>query len=71
MLQNLTADRNQQMINAIKMAKNPQAMLQNMPQYKQIMNYIQQNGGNAKEAFYNKAREMGVNPDEFLNQLKS
>lgn len=67
MLQNL----NQQMINAIKTARNPQAMLQNMPQYKQVMDYIQQNGGNAKEAFYSKAREMGVNPEEILNQLKS
>jgi hypothetical protein len=34
------------------------------------MNYINQNGGDPKQAFYAMAREKGVNPDEILNMLK-
>jgi len=34
------------------------------------MKYIQQNGGNAKDAFYNMAKEKGINPDEILAVLQ-
>ena len=44
------------MMSTIKSAQNPQMMLNNMmmqnPQYKQVMDYINQNGGDAKTAFY-------------------
>lgn len=56
-------------------AKNPQAllnqMMQNNPQYSQIMNYINQNGGNPEKAFYKMAKEKGIDPDRFLKELKS
>ena len=49
-------------------------MLQQMtaqnPQMQQVMNYVNENGGNAKQAFYKLAQEKGVNPDEILNMLK-
>ena len=55
-------------------ARNPQAMLnqmmQNNPQYKQVMDYVNKNGGDPKTAFYKMAEEQGVNPDEILNMLK-
>lgn len=38
------------------------------PQMKQVMEYIQSNGGDAKAAFYKKAQEMGVDPEEVLKQ---
>lgn len=38
------------------------------PQMKQVMDYIQSNGGDAKAAFYKKAQEMGVDPEEVLKQ---
>lgn len=38
------------------------------PQMKQVMDYINANGGDAKAAFYKKAEEMGVDPDEVLKQ---
>lgn len=38
------------------------------PQMKQVMEYIQANGGDPKAAFYKKAAEMGVDPEEFLKQ---
>lgn len=41
-----------------------------MPQYKQVMDYVEQNGGDAKEAFYKMSNEMGVNPDEIVKALR-
>lgn len=62
------------MITMIRNSNNPQAMLNNMlsqnPQMQQVMSYINQNGGNAQQAFYKMAQEKGVNPDEILNLLK-
>ena len=45
-------------------------MLMNNPQYKQVMNYINQNGGDPKAAFYKMAEEKGVNPDDIISQLR-
>lgn len=42
----------------------------NNPQYKQVMDYVRQNGGDPKAAFYKMAEEKGVNPEDILNQLK-
>lgn len=59
-----------QAMSMLKGISNPQAIIQQMPQYKQVMDYINANGGDAKSAFYKKASEMGVDPNEVLNQLK-
>ena len=63
-----------QMIDMIKCSSNPQFLLNQMmannPHMKQVMDYVNSNGGDAKAAFYKKAEEMGVNPDEILSQLK-
>lgn len=63
-----------QMANMFKNAKNPQMLIQNMmmqnPQMKQVMDFINQNGGNAKSAFYKLADQRGVDPNEILNMLK-
>lgn len=59
--------------NIIAMLKglvNPQSAIQQMPQYKEVMDYINANGGDAKTAFYKRASEMGVDPNEILKQLK-
>lgn len=72
MAQNLQPIKN--MMNMLRSAGNPQMMLQQMtaqnPQMQQVMNYVNENGGNAKQAFYKLAQEKGVNPDEILNMLK-
>lgn len=56
-------------------ANNPMPMLQMMamsdPRMKTIVDIIQQNGGNAKDAFYAEAGKRGVNPDEILQQAQS
>ena len=58
----------------IKSASNPQQALNQMmmssPKLKEVMNFVQQNGGDPKSAFYNYANQLGINPDEILNMLQ-
>lgn len=58
----------QQMAQILK--GNPFGMLQNMPQYQQAMQLIQQSGGNAQAAFYKLAQQRGVDPNTILNALR-
>ena len=55
------------MVQTIKAMKNPEMMIKQMPQYKEIENLIKENGGDAKSAFYNLANQMGIDPDEIIN----
>lgn len=63
--------------NAMNMARsigNPQMMINQMlsqnPNYQQVQQIIQQYGGDPKQAFYGMCQQMGVDPQEILNQLK-
>ena len=62
------------MMNKIKMAQNPQLFLNEMlssnPQLQQVFNLIKQSGGDPKTTFLNMAQQMGVNPQDVLNQLQ-
>lgn len=64
----------QRIIKTVKSARNPQAMinqmLQSNPQYNQIMDFVNRNGGNLENAFYAMAKQKGVNPNDILNLLK-
>ena len=71
MMQNLNQSRLMQSIKTIKALGNPQMMIQQMPQFKEVMNLVNQNGGDAQKAFYDKAKEMGLDPDEILNVLRN
>ena len=55
-------------------ANNPQAMMSQMmknnPNYAQAMKIIEENGGDAKSAFYKLAEQNGVNPDDILSMFK-
>lgn len=59
---------------SIKNSSNPNAAMQNMlatnPNFQNVVNYINQNGGDAKTAFYNMAAQKGVDPNSILNPLK-
>ena len=63
-----------QMMNNIRSSANPNAMLQSMmaknPQLQQIMNFVRQSGGDPKTAFYNLAKQKGIDPQQILNMLK-
>ena len=62
------------LLNQIRKAANPQEMAEqilfNNPNFKEVVNYINQNGGDAKTAFYNLAAQKGVDPNSILNQLQ-
>lgn len=63
-----------QLIGMMKAAGNPQAMLSNIimnnPNMKSVMDYVNGNGGDPQAAFYKKAAEMGIDPEEILSQLR-
>lgn len=62
------------LISMYKSASNPQALLNDLmaqnPNYRKVMNMIQSSGKSPKELFYEKANELGVNPENILNQLR-
>ena len=62
------------MMQMARSAGNPNAMfaqmMQNNPQMRQVMDVINQYGGDSQKAFYAIAQQRGVNPDEILNMLK-
>ena len=62
------------MMNMVRSAGNPQAMLQSMiqtnPQMRQVMNIVNQSGGDPRAAFYRLAQEKGVDPQQILDLLK-
>ena len=64
-----------QILQARGMVSNPQRMvnqaMMNNPQMKQVMEYVNANGGDAKAAFYKLAGEMGVDPEEILKVLRN
>lgn len=55
------------------MRNNPQQALAYLekqnPNVSKVLEEIKNNGGDAKELFYRKAQEMGVNPQKILEQL--
>lgn len=58
----------------VKTAGNPQAMvsqmMQNNPNIKRIKEIGEQYNGDYEKAFRDTAKQMGIDPDEFLNNLK-
>ena len=63
-----------QMMGMVSGSQNPSAMLNqlamNNPNLKQVMDFINQNGGDPQKAFYALAEQNGVNPQEILDILK-
>lgn len=61
------------MLNSIRNSPNPQMALQSViqanPAYQNVLNYINQNGGDARTAFYNLAQEKGIDPTQITQML--
>lgn len=57
-----------------QMGRNPnqafQTLLMSNPNYKSVIDFINQNGGDPKTAFYKMAELKGVNPESILSQLR-
>ena len=63
-----------QMMDAVKSAGNPHAALaqlaQNNPQMRQVMDLVNQHGGDAQKAFYSLANQRGIDPNQIINLLR-
>lgn len=61
--------------NALRGTQNPIALLQSMapndPNIQTVVNILNQNGGNAQQAFYTTAQSMGADPTAYINQARS
>ena len=62
------------MMDMVRSAGNPQAMMsqlaQSNPQLRNVMDIVNQSGGDPKAAFYRLAQERGVDPNQILNMLR-
>ena len=62
-----------QMINMLRSSGNPQAMLgqlmANNPQVRQVMEIVQQYGGDADKAFRAVAQQKGIDPQEIIDMM--
>lgn len=45
------------------------AMAQQNPQYAEIQSYVAQNGGNPQQAFFAKAQELGLTPEQAMQKV--
>lgn len=61
------------MLSMVKASNNPQqlfnSMLSNNPQMQNVMQYVNQHGGDPRQAFYSLAKEKGVDPNQILGML--
>ena len=63
-----------QMMNAVQMAQNPQAALNQMiasnPQLKQVMDLINQNGGDIGKTVKTVAEQNGLRPEDIMDMFR-
>lgn len=61
------------MVGMIRGARDPNALMQQMlqqnPTMQQAMEYVRQNGGDPKAAFYKLAQERGIDPQSVMNNI--
>lgn len=64
----------QPLINMVKSANNPQALLSQLmnsdPRMAEVNRLIEQSGGDPEKAFRSKAQELGVNPEDIMRLFK-
>lgn len=69
----LSSDKFNKLISMYRGITNPQAYLQELmqtnPMMQEVMQEIQNNGGNEQAAFYNYAQQHGLDPNEILNMM--
>ena len=54
----------------VKMMADPIGYLNSMPEMRNILNLVQQSGGNAQQLFYQLAKQKGVDPNSILDMFK-
>ena len=58
------------LMNMARAMQSPQAAIQQIPQLKQAMDFVQQTGGDPQKAFYALAQQRGIDPESILSQLR-
>ena len=53
-----------------KMMTNPLGYIKTIPGMNQVLDLVQQSGGDAQQFFYNLAEKKGVDPNNILNMFK-
>lgn len=48
-----------------------QSLAQNNPQMQKTLEFINQNGGNAEQLYYNMCKQRNVDPNVIINQLRN
>lgn len=63
-----------QMMGMVRSAGNPQAMISQIasqnPQMKQVLDLVNQSGGDPKKAFYSACKSRGVDPESIIKMLR-
>ena len=63
-----------QLMQTIRSSGNPQMMFNQImaqnPQIKEIVDFVNANGGDFEKMYYQMADKKGVNPDDILSQLR-
>jgi len=57
-------------VQLLKAINNPMVLMNQVPGYKEMVDFVNANGGDAKSLFYKTANEMGINPEDVLSQLR-
>lgn len=52
------------------MMTDPVGYIKTLPEIKQVLGLVNQNGGNAKDYFYQLAEQKGVDPNSILDMFK-
>ena len=64
-----------QMYKTVMFAQNKNQAISNLaqqnPQVQQVLNFINQNGGNAQQLYYNACQQRNIDPNIIINQLNN
>lgn len=73
-MQNSNIGQIKSMMNMMRNSGNPQAMMQSLmsqnPQMKQIVDMVNQSGGDPQKLFYEEAKKRGIDPNQILDMFK-
>ena len=58
------------LFNRVKLMTNPIQYINNSPELKSVRDMVNQNGGDARQVFYQLAQQKGVDPNQILDMFK-
>lgn len=58
------------LFNRVKLMTNPVQYINNSPELKSVRDMVNQNGGDARQVFYQLAQQKGIDPNQILDMFK-